>query len=129
MSSTDETTSAAVNENAKFFDVEPDSDAILVIVGHMLMRWTNYRYKHTVHRVVEPPVDSIKAHKNEDSGMVPARFSIAFFSFPNTETTVEPFRNCYSDNGKNKRWKPINAGEYLAKKRGTVYSGLPSRVS
>ena len=51
MSSTDKTSSAAVNESAKFLDIEPDCKTILVNAGHLLERWTNGRWKSTVHRV------------------------------------------------------------------------------
>jgi len=116
MSSTDKTSSAAVEKSGKFLHVEPNPKDILVNVGYLLMRWTNGKWKNTVHRVSEPP-----AHQEVgDSKMIPRRYSIAFFSFPDTETIVEPLPICCSDQEPN--WAPINAGEYLLKKRVEVYS-------
>lgn len=122
MSSTDKFSSSAVNESAKFLDVEPNPETILVNVGYLLMRWTNGRWKNTVHRVSEPPSAHImNAPEVESSDLVPERYSIAFFSFPDAKTTIEPLESCCS-NQVPKKFKPLNAGEYLLRKRGAVYS-------
>jgi len=75
-----------------------------------------------VHRVSEPP-RQIKNEPGEEIGNpeeVIERFSIAFFGFPDASTIVEPLPTCCSDE-KPKRWGPINAGEYLLKKRADIY--------
>ncbi|KAH8701242.1 hypothetical protein GQ44DRAFT_632271 [Phaeosphaeriaceae sp. PMI808] len=116
MSSTDKTSSAAVDASAKFIDIEPRTDSILVNAGYLLMRWTNGRWKNTVHRVSEPPTFA----SNDQTGPVPERYSIAFFSFPDAETLIEPLHVCCSEE-KPKRWQPLNAGEYIRRKRGVLY--------
>jgi isopenicillin N synthase-like dioxygenase len=45
MSSTDKTTSAAVERGGKFINVDPNPGTIIVNVGYLLMRWTNGRWK------------------------------------------------------------------------------------
>jgi isopenicillin N synthase-like dioxygenase len=91
MSSTDKTNSTAVNESAKFLDVELNPETILVNVGYLLMRWTNGRWKNTVHRVSEPPsANGRKVREGDELEMVPERYSIAFFSFPDAKTNVGP---------------------------------------
>jgi isopenicillin N synthase-like dioxygenase len=122
MSSTDKTSSSAVDKSATFLNVEPDPETILVIVGYLLMRWTNGRWKNTVHRVMEPPsTNDKKKAEGDNSELIPERYSIAFFSFPDAETDVEPLDSCCSDQ-EPKRWKPINAGNYRLQKRAVIYS-------
>jgi isopenicillin N synthase-like dioxygenase len=53
--------------------------------------------------------------------MIPERYSVAFFSFPDAATIVEPLPTCCSEQAP-KKWSPINAGEYLLKKRTAIYS-------
>jgi isopenicillin N synthase-like dioxygenase len=124
MSSTDKATTSGVEKSGQFIHVDPKPEAVLINVGYLLMRWTNGRWKNTVHRVSEPP----RSAKNElgkeiddSEEILVERYSIAFFGFPDATTIVEPLPTCCSD-GKPKRWGPINAGEYLLKKRAGLYS-------
>ena len=122
MGSTNKTSSAAVDKSARFLDVEPDPHTILVNAGYLLMRWTNRRYKNTVHRVSEPPPPHrAKTGGGNQSESIPQRYSVAFFSFPDADTDFEPLSSCCSDEVP-KKWNPINAGEYLARKRKVAYS-------
>jgi len=114
MSSTEELSSAAVEKSATFIPVEPNPEMILVNVGYLLMRWTNARWKNSVHRV-SAPSGSI------NSESIPERYSFAFFSYPDAQTTVEPLPACHNTEMP-KRWGPINAGEYLLSKRDKLYS-------
>lgn len=50
---------------------------------------------------------------------VPERYSVACFSAPDPTTVVEALRCCCRTQPS--RWKPINAGEYLRKKRVEIY--------
>jgi isopenicillin N synthase-like dioxygenase len=122
MSSTDKTSSTAVDKSGKFLHVEPNHEDILVNVGYLLMRWTNGQWKNTVHRVLEPPLllRNEIGQEVDDSEMIPERYSIAFFSFPDTDTIVEPLPSCCSD--QKPKWGSIHAGQYLFKKRTEVYS-------
>lgn len=121
MSSTDKISSSAVEKSGDFIQVDPNPGTILVNVGYLLMRWTNGRWKNTVHRVSEPP-RSVKIDQGtDDTEMIPERYSLAFFSYPDAQTIVEPLASC-CNNQKPKRWGPINAGEYLLTKRAALYS-------
>ncbi|KAF1813539.1 flavonol synthase/flavanone 3-hydroxylase [Eremomyces bilateralis CBS 781.70] len=121
MSSTDKLSSAAVERTGTFLDVEPNPETILINVGYLLMRWTNGRWKNSVHKVVGPPSSRTSTETVGDQELIPERYSIAFFGFPDAETNVESFESCYSDQNP-KRWSPLNAGTYLRKKREDVYS-------
>ena len=82
MSSTDKTATAAVEKSGEFIHVEPRPRTIVVNVGYLLMRWTNGRWKNTVHRVLEPPrlIDSRGTQDIDESGeTIPERYSVAFF--------------------------------------------------
>jgi isopenicillin N synthase-like dioxygenase len=122
MSSTNKTSSNAVNESAKFLDVKPNPELILVNLGYLLMRWTNGWWKNTVHRVSEPPsADGREVNEGLKEEMASERYSIAFFSFVDVKTNIEPFGSCY-DEQVPKNWESINAGKYLLKKRAGIYS-------
>lgn len=122
MGSTCETSSKAVSKTAKFYDVNPNPSMIMVNAGHLLMRWTNGRWKNSVHRVSEPPlVDGTKRNEDEAPELLPERYSIAFFGFPSAETMIEPLKKCSSVGGSH-RWEPIKAGDYLLRKRAELYS-------
>ncbi|CAD6588648.1 MAG: hypothetical protein ASARMPRED_003677 [Alectoria sarmentosa] len=108
-------TSAGFEKEGRFQKVEPKSGTVVVNVGYLLMRWSNGRWKNTVHRVVEPP--------NSKSGgdeMTPARYSIPFFASPDPATVVDALPGCWSEEVP-KRWKAISAGDYLRRKREAVY--------
>ena len=118
MASTDKTSTAAVEETAKFIPVDPKPGEILVLVGYLLMRLTNKRWKNTVHRVLEPPcsADSGETRNATDDSqqMASERYSIAFFAHPDLEATIEPLASCCVD--QQPAFRPIHVGEYLRKK-------------
>jgi len=114
MSSPEKFSSAAVEKSATFLPVEPNPEMVLVNVGYLLMRWTNARWKNSVHRVSAPS-------RSINSETIPERYSFAFFSYPDAQSIIEPLPACYN-NEMPKRWGPINAGDYLLRKREKFYS-------
>jgi len=118
MSSTNAATSAGVERSGRFRHVNPKPGTIVINVGYLLMRWSNGRWKNTIHRVSEPP------HRASEGGMdkmIPERYSIAFFSDPDPTAVVEALPGCWNDEVP-KRWGPIEAGEYLRRKTAAIYS-------
>jgi len=107
-------TTAEVERTADFLDVHPHPGRILVNPGYLLMRWSNRRWKSTVHRVTVPPEYDVQCKQS-----VPERYSIAFFSSPDPDTTIEALPGCY-DEANPKHFEPLNAGAYLLKKRSDV---------
>ena len=102
---------------------------MIVNVGYLLMRWSNGRWKNTVHRVSEPrgwEDDGFQGSNFDDNSErgaggveeIPERYSIAYFSAPDPATVVEAFSCCCRDQAPK---KPIHAGEYLRKKRAEMY--------
>lgn len=124
MSSTSETRSVDVEKTARFIHVDPEPGGIVVIGGHLLSRWTNRRYADAVHRVaehrpvvVERSSDAEAEDADDAMEMIPERYSIVFFSFPDAETIVQPFASCCGD-GNPSKYQTINASEFRLKKRG-----------
>ncbi|KAI9690832.1 MAG: hypothetical protein M1822_008451 [Bathelium mastoideum] len=103
---------ATIEREGKFMPLKPRPGTVLVNVGYLLMRWSNGRWKNVVHRVVAPPAVG-DLDKDETA---PERYGIAFFSNPDSAAMIDPFPSCY-DQTNPKRWKPINAGEFIQKKR------------
>lgn len=131
-SSTNSEISAEVERSGKFIHVDPKPGTILVNVGYLLMRWSNGRWRNTIHRVSEPPhlrgngshgAKGYETAEGNDDGVVviPERYSIAYFSDPDPETVIEALPACCGDHVPS-RWKPMNAGEYLRKKKRETYA-------
>jgi isopenicillin N synthase-like dioxygenase len=124
--------SAEFEKNGSFNPVRPLPGTVIVNVGYLLMRWSNGRWKNTIHRVVGPP-KSMPVRKvfdkprttGSDVGSLedttPERYSIPFSIVPDPEIMIEALPGCWSEDML-KRWKPIKAGDYLCKKMEVIYA-------
>jgi isopenicillin N synthase-like dioxygenase len=84
-------------------DVEPVEGGLIVNLGDLMQRWTNDRWRSTMHRVV--PVGSGR------------RLSIPFFHNANWDAPIE----CIVTDGAEPRYPPTTAGRHLMEKfRSTV---------
>ena len=79
--------------------VEYVEGAIVINSGDMLERWTNGRYRSTLHRV-KPKIGQRE------------RYSIAMFVDPDSATPVNVLDSCLSQD-ESPRYDPITAGEHL----------------
>ena len=126
--------SAEFEKHGKFRHVKPIPDTVIVNVGYLLMRWSNGRWRNTIHRVMEPPLLSQgmvvnKSNASSNTGadaeipddISPARYSIPFSATPDPETIVQALPGCWNEEVP-KRWKPIRAGDYLRRKREGMYA-------
>ncbi len=80
--------------------------AYVVNVGDALARWTNDRWRSTVHRVAVPPADATGSSE---------RFSIAFFHNANWDAVIECIPTCVAA-GDVPRYPPVRAGRHLMDK-------------
>jgi isopenicillin N synthase-like dioxygenase len=80
----------------------PVADCALLNTGDLMQRWTNDRFRSTLHRVlpIEGPRD---------------RYSIALFVDPDTAVKVECLESCVARNHP-ARYPPITAGEHIRRK-------------
>jgi isopenicillin N synthase-like dioxygenase len=80
--------------------------AFIINVGDLLSRWTNDRWRSTLHRVVNPPRDA------RDSTQ---RLSVVFFTGPDRATEIGVLPSCVSEVNPAK-YASVNAGEYTRAK-------------
>jgi len=79
---------------------------LVVNLGDMMARWTNDRWKSTLHRVANPP---------KLSDAMSRRQSIGYFMHPNYDAAIQCFPTCLEPNG-DVIYPTITAGEHIAEK-------------
>jgi isopenicillin N synthase-like dioxygenase len=89
-----------------WIDVMPTPESFVINVGDLMARWTNDRWRSTVHRVANPP---------SGAGARSRRQSIAFFCHPNFDAVVSAFPSCVPA-GAAPRYEPILAGRHMRAK-------------
>ena len=86
--------------------------SLIVNLGDAMSRWTNDRWRSTLHRVVTPPANVAATSRRQ---------SIAFFHNANWDAVIECVPSCLAD-GESPRYVPVTAGEHLMSKfRSTQY--------
>ena len=86
----------------KWVDVTPVAGSVVINSGDLLERWSNGRYRSTLHRV-QPKIGASE------------RLSIAMFIDPDSDTRVEALPSCV-DADHPPRFPPVLAGEHLQEK-------------
>ena len=87
-------------------DVRPAPGQLVVNLGDMMGRWTNDRWRSTVHRVVNPPPEQVAGSRRQ---------TVGFFLHPNYDARVACLPTC-TDAGDPPRYAPILAGEHMLAK-------------
>ena len=80
--------------------------SFVVNLGDLMSQWTNDRWRSTLHRVVNPPIDH---------GGSTRRQSIAFFHNANYHALIECLPTCLGP-GEQPRHPPVEAGPHLMSK-------------
>ncbi len=88
--------------DGKWIPITALPEQLVVNVGDMLERLTNYKLKSTIHRVVNPPREKMNS----------SRYSIPFFMHPRSEMDLSCLENCV-DEQHPKQFKDTTAGEFL----------------
>jgi isopenicillin N synthase-like dioxygenase len=86
--------------DAGWVDVPSTPGAFVVNLGDAMARWSNDRWRSTLHRVTVPPAD---------------RYSIAFFHNANWDAVIECLPGCCPE-GEAPRYPPMAAGPHLMHK-------------
>jgi isopenicillin N synthase-like dioxygenase len=87
-------------------EVPPSPGGFVINVGDLMSRWTNGRWRSTLHRVVNPP--------RELTGST-QRLSMVTFYSPNEESEIACLPSCATSTNP-PRWPPVKAGEYILAK-------------
>ncbi|KAI0912320.1 hypothetical protein F4823DRAFT_622937 [Ustulina deusta] len=98
------------NRQGHFVDATPMTNALVMNVGDLLMRWSNDYLKSTLHRVALPPL-------LQDGGvsrplMTRSRYSIPYFVAPDPTAVIECLSVCMDDAHNPARYPPVTQGEY-----------------
>lgn len=99
------------NIDGTWQDVVPPMNSFIINLGDLMSRWTNDKWKSTVHRVVNPIVQGNNR-----------RQSIAYFYTPNENAIIECIETCVGAD-EFKKYPPVFAGEYLFSKHSKAMSG------
>lgn len=91
-----------LRKDGKWIPITALPEQLVVNVGDMLERLTNYKLKSTIHRVVNPPKDQMRT----------SRYSIPFFMHPRSEMDLSCLESCV-DEAHPKQFEDIKAGEFL----------------
>jgi isopenicillin N synthase-like dioxygenase len=83
--------------------VEPVAGAFVINLGDLMARWTNDRWRSTLHRVIDPP------------GAIARRQSMAYFQNANWSARIACLPSCLSPGGR-PRYEPVLAGPHLMAK-------------
>lgn len=98
---------------------------MLVNVGDLLARWSNGRWKSSVHRVVAPWELLEGGKETGESGedvIVPDRYSIPFFATADMETVIEALPSCVDDEHP-RMFESVTAWEYVQMRMRALYEG------
>ena len=94
-----------------------------------MARWSNGRWRSSVHQVVAPPkllasVQDLadKAGKSGEEVMVPPRYSIPFFATANMDTVIEALPSCVDDEHP-RLYEGVTAWEYVQMRMRALYEG------
>ena len=87
------------------------ADSFVINLGDAMARWTNDRWRSTLHRVVIPSSNTTTSRRQ----------SIAFFHNANWDAVIECIPSCLAA-GDKPRYTPVTAGDHLMSKfRSTQY--------
>ena len=109
-----------------FRSVAPVEGAVLVNIGDLMSRWSNERWKSTVHRVVAPRAqnggDASEDKEGVVGGVVADRYSIPFFATADPNTVIEALPGCW-DEVHPKKYESVTAWGYVQMRMAALYEG------
>lgn len=88
------------NVDGVWIQAPPMQDALIVNIGELMSRWTNGRYRSTLHRV-------------KNNALATDRYSIAFFFDPSYDALIDCIPSCIGP-GEERQFAPCSAGEHIA---------------
>ncbi len=91
------------NTAGSWVDVPIVPDSFVVNIGELMARWTNERWRATLHRVVNPPASLAALSRRQ---------SLVFFHNPNYDAEIACLPSC-RDARNPPRYPPTTSGEHL----------------
>jgi isopenicillin N synthase-like dioxygenase len=104
-----------VSHGGQWIDVPHVEGAFAVNLGDLMMQWTNDRWVSTLHRVINPPLESADNRRRQ---------SLVFFHQPNYDSMIECLPGCLEP-GEKAKYAPISSGDHLLSKfvKQTTFGG------
>ena len=87
----------------RWLGVEPVPGAFVINIGDLMARWTNDRWRSTLHRVVDPPDPATAAARRQ---------SMPYFQNANWSAEISCLPTCLEP-GEKPRYQPVLAGPHL----------------
>ena len=106
----------ACTKSGEWIDVRPVADAYVINIGDLMARWTNDRWRSTIHRVVNPPRDARGPTR---------RLSLVLFTGPNPDAVIEALPSCV-DAAHPAKYGPVGADKYIQDKLETA---MPEKLA
>lgn len=92
--------------SGEWVDVKPLPNSFVINVGDLIARWTNDRWRSTLHRVINPPRNLSGSTR---------RLSLVYFTGPRADAWIECLPTCQSESNP-PRYEAVRAGEYIRHK-------------
>ncbi|MEN9224908.1 MAG: 2-oxoglutarate and iron-dependent oxygenase domain-containing protein [Thermostichus sp. HHBFW_bins_43] len=93
-------------QSGEWVDVKPLPNSFVINVGDLIARWTNDRWRSTLHRVINPPRNLSGSTR---------RLSLVYFTGPRADAWIECLPTCQSESNP-PRYEAVRAGEYIRRK-------------
>ncbi|KAF1843611.1 Clavaminate synthase-like protein [Cucurbitaria berberidis CBS 394.84] len=105
-----------------FCPAEPIQDTVLVNIGDLMARWSNDRWRSTVHRVGLPGENrQVDGDRGLGRAVVPDRYSIPVFATANMDTVIDALPSCWDEEGNLKKYEPVTAWGYVQMRMAALY--------
>lgn len=96
----------ACAKTGEWIDVRPVPGAYVINIGDLMARWTNDRWRSTLHRVVNPPRDVRGPTR---------RLSLVLFTGPDDDAVISCLPSCV-DTAHPAKYPPVRSRDYLETK-------------
>ena len=104
----DETVNATTDDSCSWIDVPHLKNGLIINLGDLMQRWTNDRWKSTLHRVIAVSDDD----ESSDGFHSARRQSMALFVNMNGNAIIKPIESCINKDNPS-QYGEIKASDYL----------------